>query len=268
MAEMGNSSARSASEEYRARMLKCRTAKNLTHASLASLLPCSESLMGAVERGTRLPTESFTRQLERALGLNGELLELLPAIRGLGPRWFRKWPAAEQAARSIRLYELALIPGLLQTADYARAIFQGEPGAYPGEVEKAVNDRLQRQAILAKANPPTLSVILDDSVLRREIGGCEVMRRQLEYLLDMMDRPCITVRVIPLSSGATAGLGSSFAIADTGDGTQVGYIDSVEIGEVTHQTDVIQKLSERWELLSALAQPTYETEKIIRKVLE
>lgn len=221
-----------------------------------------------MERGGRLPTEPFTRQLEKALGLHGELLDLLPPIRGLGRKWFRKWPAAEQAARIIRIYELALIPGLLQTADYARAIFQGEPGALPAQVEKDVEVRLQRQAILSRATPPTLSVILDESALRREIGGREVMRAQLANLLALMARPCITVRVIPLASGATAGLVSSFAIAEADDGTQTGYIDSVESGEVSHQTDVIRKLGERWELLSALAQPIYETEKIIQRVME
>ena len=70
------------------------------------------------------------------------------------------------------------------------------------------------------------------------------------------------------ASGATAGLVSSFAIAEADDGTQTGYIDSVESGEVSHQTDVIRKLGERWELLSALAQPIYETEKIIQRVME
>ncbi|MEV0353935.1 DUF5753 domain-containing protein [Nonomuraea sp. NPDC050680] len=268
MSEDGNKAARNASEEYQARMLKYRTAKDLTHARLAPLLPCSESLIGAVERGTRLPTEPFTRQLEKALGLHGELLELLPPIRGLGPKWFRKWPAAEQAARFIRLYELALIPGLLQTSDYARAIFQGEPGALPAEVEEDVKVRLQRQAILSRVTPPTLSVILDESVLWREVGGREAMRAQLANLLALMARPCITVRVIPLVSGATAGLVSAFAIADTDDGTQTGYIDSAESGEVTHQTEMIRKLGERWEVLSALAQPIYETEKIIQKVME
>ncbi|MEU8142348.1 DUF5753 domain-containing protein [Nonomuraea sp. NPDC048901] len=268
MSEDGNKAARNASEEYRARMLKYRTAKDITHARLAPLLPCSESLIGAVERGTRLPTEPFTRQLEKALGLHGELLELLPPIRGLGPKWFRKWPAAEQAARSIRLYEVALIPGLLQTPDYARAIFQGEPGALPDEVDEDVKVRLQRQTILSRHTPPTLSLILDEGALWRKIGGQEVMRAQLANLLALMARPCITVRVVPLSSGSTAGLGGAFAIAETGDGTQIGYIESADTGEITHHTDMVRKLRERWELLSALAQPTYETEKIIRKVME
>ncbi|MEU4226745.1 helix-turn-helix transcriptional regulator [Nonomuraea sp. NPDC026600] len=249
-------------------MQKYRRVKGLTHARLASLLPCSESLIGSVERGTRLPTEPFTRQLEKALGLHGELLELLPPIRGLGPKWFRKWPAAEQAARFIRLYEVALIPGLLQTADYARAIFQGEPGALAGGADEDVKIRLQRQTILSRRTPPTLSVILDESALWREIGGREVMRAQLANLLALMARPCITVRVVPLSSGATAGLGGAFAIADAGEGAQVGYIESADTGEITHDTDMVQKLGERWELLSALAQPTYETKEIIRRVME
>ncbi|WP_281249556.1 helix-turn-helix domain-containing protein [Nonomuraea wenchangensis] len=248
-------------------MLKYRTARGHTHASLAPLLPASESLVGAVERGTRVPTEPFTRQLERVYGLNGELLELLPIIRNVSPKWFRKWPAIEQTAKVIRAYQLALIPGLLQTADYARAIFQGEPGAMPGEVEKAVKARLQRQAILDRQNPPGVSFILDESVLIRQIGGRGVMRAQLTYLVDMMTRPWVTVRIIPLSSGATAGLIAPFVIAQDGD-THAAFLESAESGEVTHDVGMVQKLSERWEFLSGLAQPTYETEKIIRRVME
>ncbi|MEU6716849.1 helix-turn-helix transcriptional regulator [Nonomuraea sp. NPDC046802] len=267
MADDGNNTVKRAMGEYRAKMRKCRMERGLTHANLALLIPASESLVGAVERGTRSPTESFTRGLEKVFGLDGELLDLLSAIRGPSPKWFRRWPAIEEAATVIRTYELALIPGLLQTADYARAIFQGEPAAIPEEVDKSVKVRLQRQAILSRPNPPATSFILDESALRREIGGREVMRAQLGYLLDMMARPCITVRIVPLSSGSTAGLIASFVIAQ--DGTEAAaFLENAQMGEVIHQADVLQKLTERWELLSGLAQPTYETEKIIRRVME
>ncbi|MGW0806971.1 DUF5753 domain-containing protein [Nonomuraea sp. NPDC002799] len=220
-----------------------------------------------MERGTRLPTEQFTRQLERPLGLNGELLELLPAIRDVSPTWFRKWPAIEEAARAIRAYALALIPGLLQTEAYARAVFGGEPGAISGEVEKAVKARLQRQLIINRPNPPTLSFILDESVLHRQIGGWEVMRQQLGYLLAVMEHPCITVRVVPLSSRSTAGLIGPFVIAHDDD-AYAAFLENAETGEVTHQADMIRKLNDRWELLSGLAQPTYVSTEIIQRVME
>ncbi|MEU4233858.1 DUF5753 domain-containing protein [Nonomuraea sp. NPDC026600] len=267
MAEDGNNHAKSAREEYGRRMHKYRTGKDLTHARLALLVPCSESLIGAVERGTRSPTEGFTRQLERVFGLDGELLGLLPALRALSPKWFRRWHEIESSARVIRTYELALVPGLLQTADYARAIFQGESGAIPEEVDKAVKMRLQRQSIIRRPNPPALSFILDESVILRQIGGREVMRAQLGYLLDMMARPCVTVRMVPLATGATVGLIAPFVIAQD-DSTYAAFLENAESGEVIQQADMIRKLNERWELLSGLAQPTYETEKIIRGVME
>ncbi|TMR97224.1 helix-turn-helix domain-containing protein [Nonomuraea basaltis] len=244
-----------------------RTATGLTHARLAPLIPCSESLVGAVERGTRPPTEPFTRGLEKVLGLDGELLELLPAIRDVSPKWFRRWPAIEAAAKSIRIYQLALVPGLLQTPAYARAVFEGEPGAIPGEVEKAVNARLQRQAILSRANPPSISVILDESVLLRQIGGPEVMKEQVNYLLDMMTRPYVTVRVVPLSSCSTAGLIGPFVLASD-DEANAAFLENAETGEVIQQAEMIHKLNQRWERLSGLAQPTYETVKITMRVME
>lgn len=267
MRKEGYTVAESANKEYRRRMRQYRTASGLTHARLAPLIPCSESLVGAVERGTRPPTESFTRGLERAFGLSGELLELLPAIRDVNPVWFRKWPAIEAAARIIRIYQLALIPGLLQTADYARAIFEGEPGATSGEAEKALKARLQRQAILSQTCPPSLSVILDESVLLRHIGGPEVMAEQLRHLLDMMARPYVTVRVVPLSARSTAGLVGPFVLASDDDTSAV-FLENAETGEVIHQAEMVHKLNQRWELLSGLAQPTYETMKIIQRSME
>ncbi|MFI6919331.1 Scr1 family TA system antitoxin-like transcriptional regulator [Nonomuraea spiralis] len=267
MEREGNVSGKAPIEEYRRRMRQYRTASGLTHARLAPLIPCSESLVGAVERGTRPPTESFTRGLERVLGLDGELLELLPAIRDVNPTWFRKWPAIEAAAKSIRIYQLALVPGLLQTAHYARAVFEGEPGAQSGEVEKAINARLQRQTILSQASPPGLSVILDESVLLRQIGGPEVMKGQLRYLLDAMTRPYVTVRVVPLLARSTAGLIGPFVLASDDD-TNAAFLENAETGEVIHQAELMHKLNQRWELLSGLAQPTYETIKIITRVVE
>ncbi len=192
---------------------------------------------------------------------------MLPAIRDVNPTWFRKWPAIEASAKSIRIYQLALIPGLLQTANYARAVFEGEPGAVPGEVEKALKARLQRQSILSQTSPPSLSVILDESVLLRHIGGPEVMAEQLRYLLDMMARPYITVRIVPLAARSTAGLIGPFVLASDDD-TNAAFLENAETGEVIHQAEMMHKLNQRWELLSGLAQPTYETIKIIYRIME
>jgi hypothetical protein len=167
----------------------------------------------------------------------------------------------------MRTYELALIPGLLQTEAYARAVFAGEPGALPEEVDKSVKARLQRQLIIDGPTPPALFFILDESVVLRKIGGRDVMREQLLHLLAMMERPCVTVRIIPLSSGSTAGLIGPFVIADDDD-SHAAFLENAETGEVIHQADMIRKLNERWELLSGLAQPTYVSRQIIQRAME
>jgi hypothetical protein len=143
----------------------------------------------------------------------------------------------------------------------------GEPGAVPGEVEKAVKARLRRQAIIHRPNPPALSFILDESAILRRIGGREAMREQLGKLLALMDRSCITVRIFPLSSGSTAGLIGSFVIAQDDD-TYAAFLENTENGEVTHQADMLRKLNQRWELLSGLAQATYVSREIIQRVVE
>ncbi|MEV4011934.1 hypothetical protein AB0J35_15650 [Nonomuraea angiospora] len=113
-----------------ARMKARRLEKELTHQRLAAQITYSESMVGAhIERGDHTRHQHFTEEVERVLGFNGELLELLPEIHAdPGPEWFRDWPGIESAAHTIRAYQLALIPGLLR---YAATLFKGEPAVVP-----------------------------------------------------------------------------------------------------------------------------------------
>jgi transcriptional regulator with XRE-family HTH domain len=122
-------SSREAWVEFAQRLKKFRVEHGLSQERLADRVPYSESAVGHVERLMRKPSEDLTRELEKALGLDGQLMELLPQIHGvLGSRWFREWPKVEATAHAIRTWEPMLIPGLLQTESYARKVFLGEPG--------------------------------------------------------------------------------------------------------------------------------------------
>ncbi|MFF4617183.1 helix-turn-helix domain-containing protein [Nonomuraea jabiensis] len=269
MSANGNKSVNSARLEFGARMKARRLEKKLTHQRLAAQITYSESMVGHIERGDRTPHQHFTEEVEQVLGFNGELLELLPEIHvDPGPEWFRDWPGIESAAHTIRAYQLALIPGLLQTERYAATLFKGEPAVVPEQVDMAVRARLKRQEILTRPTPPMYSVLLDETVLLRPIGGAEVMSEQLAHLLSMAAHPRITVRIVPLAAGVTAGLLGSFVLAQVERSADAAYLETAETGEVTRQEERVRAISERWDALSHVAQPTFVSEQIIREVME
>jgi Domain of unknown function (DUF5753)/Helix-turn-helix domain len=118
------------------------------------------------------------------------------------PSWFRIFPGLEQAAELIRGYEPHCVPGLLQTEDYARAnVRAGFPDAPKEEVERLVQVRMTRQQVLTRPDPPHLWVVMDETVLRRPAGGREVMRGQLDRLIDAADLPGVTLQVVPFAAG-------------------------------------------------------------------
>ncbi|HEV2871673.1 MAG TPA: DUF5753 domain-containing protein, partial [Actinomycetota bacterium] len=119
----------------------------------------------------------------------------------------------EAAATSIDVYMSLIVPALLQTAEYARAIIGAVRPDLPGsEIERRVELRVGRQALLDQDNPPALRVLLDDAVLRRPVGGAAVMRGQLQRLLEDAGRPGVTVQVLPIGVGAHAGMDGPFTI--------------------------------------------------------
>jgi transcriptional regulator with XRE-family HTH domain len=119
------------------------------------------------------------------------------------PSWFQVYVGLEAAASSIWMYQLHLISGLLQTEDYARAVLSsGGQFTTTAEVERHVAVRMARQAILTGDNPTKLWTVIDESVLRRQVGDPEVMRAQLERLAEEAVRPNITLQVLPLTAGS------------------------------------------------------------------
>ena len=159
----------------------------------------SGDLISKIEMGQRIATEEFTAACDRLpnLATGGALTELRglmkEAIKNRAlPGWFVDWPRKEAMARSLRWFELVAVPGLLQTEDYARAVLRTQVMATEEQVEDMVQARMERQSILTREHPPMFWVILDEGVLRRPVGGAEVMAGQLgcaEAAQTANDRP-------------------------------------------------------------------------------
>ena len=128
------------------------------------------------------------------------------------PHWVEPYFGLEAAAAVIREYEPQFVPGLLQTEDYARAVIQLGNVATEEEAARRAKARISRQEILHGENPPKLWAVLDENALRRVIGGPEVMRAQLRYLIEVCDHPAVTLQVLPFSAGPHRAMGGPFTI--------------------------------------------------------
>lgn len=130
------------------------------------------------------------------------------------PEWFSLYLGLESSAVQIESYDATVVPGILQTPDYAEAIIRGgAPTMSEEAIARQIELRLARQELLERAEePPQVWRILDESVLRRTVGGPTTMRRQLEHLVKLYDRPNIDIQVLPHSAGAHTGMEGTFTI--------------------------------------------------------
>jgi hypothetical protein len=145
------------------------------------------------------------------------------------PRWFEDWLIAEQRATTLRIWQPLVIPGLFQTPDYARALFEAaQTDISPESLDDLVAARVGRQAIFGSAEPPQVIAILDEAALHRLVGSAQIMREQLVRLSAMSERPFISVQVVPSSTGAHAGLAGSFMLASLEGKPDILHIDAVE----------------------------------------
>jgi hypothetical protein len=186
------------------------------------------------------------------------------------PAWFESYVGLEEAAVSIRTYEIQFVPGLLQTEDYARAVtllgHDGEPSA---EIEQRVALRMGRQALLNGPNPTHLWAVLDEAVLRRPAGRPGVMRRQLQQIVQVAERPNVTIQIIPFSAGAHAAAGGPFSILRFAerDLPDVVYLEQLTSALYLDKRETVDHYMAVMERLCLEATPAASTAKIINGIL-
>src|ERR1700759_5075248 len=218
--EMTRETGRTPRQVFGAMLRYHREQAGLSRADLARPVSQSGSFIQAIELGQRAAPPDVTADLEQALSADGALTRLREEIGdGLGyqpyPSWFQDWVASEREARKLRSFEPMLIPGLLQTEEYARAVFQARFGMTAEQIDESVAARLRRQEILARNDAPTFWAIVDEAVLRRPVGGPEIMREQVRHLIDAVQSPGVSIQVITSTVGAYRGLSTGgFAVAD------------------------------------------------------
>jgi transcriptional regulator with XRE-family HTH domain len=208
-----------------AELRRLREASGLTIDRVAEVLECSQSKVSRIETGQVSATPRDVRDMLELYRVDPARREAMVQIaREARQRgWWHKFvdvpdgvPAyvgLETAATSIDVYMSLIVPALLQTADYAKAIIGAvRPDLPRAEIDRRVELRMSRQALLDRDDPPELRVLLDEAVLQRPVGGPAVMAAQLRRLLEDAERPAVTLRVLPIATGAHAGMDGPFTI--------------------------------------------------------
>jgi transcriptional regulator with XRE-family HTH domain len=206
-----------------------------------------------VEAARRTPSAALARGVDRVMGTGDRFWRIVQRVWvDPSPIWFTDAAQEEEQAREIRIYEARVVPALLQVEEYTRARLQwAQPRTPPGEVDAVVADLAGRRAVLAREKPPFLWVILDESVLRRPIGGPDVMARQLEHLAHAAELPDVLIQVVPLDTPGHAGLDGSFTIWAYPDRPSVAYAEDWHSARVIEHPDRVAAVSLSFGLLAA-----------------
>jgi transcriptional regulator with XRE-family HTH domain len=246
---------------------RLRAKRGWTQEALGKRIGFSGEMVSKVETGRNAPSPEFADALDRLAfpELEGLFSELLDAA---GDWQFRTYADAEQHASVIRMANPLLVPGLLQTEDYIRAVYEAwRPVDGNLKIDTAVAARLERQAILDRELPPSLGVVIDESVLYRPIGGSTVMHNQLVQLLDMSERPRISVQVLPTDVGAHVGLQGAFVILSFPDDPRgMVYFETPDRGETAREAKRLTRFAVTYDTLRDNALSARASRDFIRKV--
>ncbi len=246
-----------------------RKARGWSQIRLSKAVPYSVGTISMIETARRSPTEEFARHCDEALEAEGALMRLWPMVsHASAPPWFRPWLDAEATAEAIRSWEPLMVPGLLQTEDYARAILSGEPGATTEEIEAHVIARMERQSILRRPKPPMLWAVVDEGVLHRPIGSRAVMAAQLAHLVELGTAPRITIQILPLSARSTTGLLGGFAISQAHGAPDTAYVEAASDAQVTDWPESVRILAFRYEGIRSEALSQRESIRLIEETMQ
>ncbi|AXK34580.1 XRE family transcriptional regulator [Streptomyces armeniacus] len=260
---------------------RLRELRNMTAEEVADRLLVSQSKISRLENGRRSISQRDVRDLCGVYEVEDHrivdsLMQMAKESRQQG--WWHAFGdipysvyiGLETDAASLRVYEPQVVPGLLQTPAYAEAVIAGAlPEASAADVEKRVQVRMRRQdRITDSRHPLRLWAVLDESALRRAVGGAQTMVEQLEHLLEMSRQPHVTIQVMPFAMGAHPGVNGQYAILefpDASDSTVI-YLEGVTSDLYLEKSNDVQSYSVMYEHLRAQALNADQTREFVENV--
>jgi transcriptional regulator with XRE-family HTH domain len=253
----------------RLELRRARDAAGLRQAEVAHAMDWSPSKLIRIERGDVSVSTNDLKALLSHYGIKDKgrvngLLELARSARGasfydqyvdLLKPGFKEYLAYEASASTVRQYDPMLVPGTLQTEEYGRAILEDMAGFSPDDVDKLWTVRQHRQDAVDRENPPEMRYVLDESALRRHVGGVHVMRHQLERLKDFAAEAHISIQILPFTHGAHPGIAGNFILLEFADPNLDDLVHLESINQVTirDDTDLIARYLDIFVQLERLA---------------
>ncbi|MGW3249333.1 helix-turn-helix domain-containing protein [Streptomyces fungicidicus] len=246
-----------------------REAAGLTQAELGALVGYGEAQIASVEQGRRIPKPELIDAVDRAVGGGGVLSAMKGEVgRARYPGFARRYVQLEAEAVELHVYDNHIVNGLLQTEEYARAVFtMRRPLLDEETIEQRVAARLARQEIFARKSRPLMSFVIEEPVLHRPVGGNEVLRGQLEQILLIGHNRNVEVQVMPTSRTDHAGLSGPFTLLETVGQRRIAYAEVASISGLLTERKEVRELEAQYGIIRAQALTPSESLAYIEKLL-
>ena len=242
-----------------------REAAGLTQQELATAAVMTRSHIAHIEAGRRTPSKEDARRLDRALNTGDVLSSFLPDDDTAVAGYFEAALQLEQQATMIREFALSFIPGILQTERYARAVLSTSfPPVGEAECDRLVVTRLERAKILEDPVTPVVWALLDEAVLRRVVGGPEVMAEQLRHIVKLVESGRVRIHVLPFGLGVHALMQSMLTLLKFEDQPPVAYSEGIQVGKIHDSPAMVDRLEGTYDLALGDAMPLKESLTLMR----
>jgi len=252
------------------RLRHLRERAGMSQRALAEQVGYPHTYISRVERGEQLPSEALAQAFDGQFEADGLFTELLHMAQdSLVANYSREFVSKEGDAIRIQVFTSSVIPGLLQTAEYTRDLFRaGLAGDATNELEARVAVRTNRQGIFEREDPPLYWAIMDEAALRRSTANREVMRGQLEHILQKAESSRVTVQVLPFSQAIHPMMGGSLTLLTLKNGATVALVESFASGEAVDSPKRVVELVQRFDVARSKALPEIESLDLIRTYLK
>ncbi|MFG3510162.1 Scr1 family TA system antitoxin-like transcriptional regulator [Streptomyces sp. NPDC047821] len=252
-----------------------RARAGMSQKALGDRLGYGEETISSVERGRRTPQPELLVAVDELLECGGLLASAAEDVerararrRVRHPEWFRDYARLEAEAVQLCYFANQAVPGLLQTKEYARAVFASRQPLFDEEtIEQRVTARMARQELMTRWPPPTVSAIIQESVLRQPFGGLDIQRVQLEHLLETGDLRHVEIQVMPTTSQDHAGMGGPFTLLTPKGKPQVAYLEVQHISRLITDPDEVRVLAAKHGSIRGQALTPRESLRLIEKML-
>ncbi|MFF9522809.1 helix-turn-helix transcriptional regulator [Streptomyces achromogenes] len=252
-------------EKYGEELRLRRIAAGLTQEQLSEIVVCSPTLISHWEAGRRLPKPDDARRIDQALGTDGFFERWLEDLESRYDPRFSTAVELEQHATLIQHFSLTLVPGLLQTPEYARAVFTAyRPNATDQELDQMVVSRTERAKIFDGPSIPVVWTLLDEAVLHRAVGGPRVMAEQLNKIAELADSRRIRLHVLPYRVGAHPLMESLLILMNFEDSAPVAYVDAFETGRLMDDPPLVSACQTAYALALSDALSQQESLALVR----